>query len=74
MPTENNIPYDKSINNFIIEIKILLYLTLPQVKHICAFMFGTVGRSYNGKVSRIPETRYSVRHRTSVGNFLSKSP
>jgi len=32
MPTENNIPYDKSINNFIIEIKILIYLTLPQFK------------------------------------------
>ena len=31
MPTENNIPYDKSINNFIIEIRILLYLTLPTI-------------------------------------------
>jgi len=74
MPTENNIPYDKSINNFIIEIGLLLYLTLPQIKHICAFMFGTVGRGCNGKVSRITENCYSVRHRTSVGNFLSKSP
>ena len=73
MPTENNIPYDKSINNFIIEIKILIYLTLPQFKHICAFIFGTVGRGCNGKVSRITENCYGSRHRTSVGYFLSNS-
>ena len=74
MPTENNIPYAKSINNFIIEIRIALYLTLPQFKHICAFVFGAVGRGCNGKVSRITENCYSSRHRTSVGNFLSNSP
>ncbi|MFT5876112.1 MAG: hypothetical protein ACI8WT_005116, partial [Clostridium sp.] len=36
MPTENNIRYTKSINNFIIEI---IYLTLPQFKHLCSFVF-----------------------------------
>lgn len=74
MSTKNNIPYDKSINNFIIEMKILIYLTIPQFKHICAFVFGTVGRGCNGKVSNVAENCYISRHRTSVGNFLSKSP
>ena len=74
MSTENNIPYDKSINNFIIEIGLSLYLTLPQLKHICEFLFGAAGRGYNGKVSHISENCYSSTHRTSVGYFLSKSP
>ena len=74
MSTENNIPYDESINNFIIEMGLLLYLTLPQLKHICEFLFGTVGRCYNGKVSHISENCYSSTYRTSIGMFLSKSP
>jgi len=73
MPTENNISYDKSINNFIIEIRILLYLTLPQFKRICAFMFGTVGRGCNAKISRITENCYRSRYRTSAGVFFQQS-
>lgn len=46
---------------------------MPQFKHICAFIFGTVGRGCNGKVSRVTENCYGARHRTSVGYFLSNS-
>ncbi|WP_278320075.1 hypothetical protein [Haloimpatiens massiliensis] len=38
MSTENNIPYNKEINNFIIKLGLSLYLTLPQLKHVCEFI------------------------------------
>ena len=42
MPTENNMPHDRSINNFIIKLGLTLYLTIPQLKHVCEFLYGTV--------------------------------
>ncbi|MFT5876092.1 MAG: hypothetical protein ACI8WT_005096 [Clostridium sp.] len=51
-----------------------MYLTLPQFKHLCSFVFETVGGGCNGKVSCITENCYSSRHRTSAGNFSLNSP
>ncbi|WP_035290522.1 IS701 family transposase [Clostridium sp. KNHs214] len=74
MSTENNIPYNKEINNFIIKLGLSLYLTLPQLKHVCEFIFAAVGRGYDGKVIHIAESCYQSTYRTSIGQFLSKSP
>ncbi len=73
MPTENNMPHDRSINNFIIKLGLTLYLTIPQLKHVCEFLYGTVGHGCNAKVDHIAENCFYSTHRTSIGKFLSKS-
>ena len=42
MSTGNDITHDRSINNFIIKLGLTLYLTIPQLKHVCEFLYGTV--------------------------------
>lgn len=73
MSTENNITHDRLINNFIIKLGLTLYLTIPQLKHVCEFLYGTVGRGCNAKVAHIAENCFYSTHRTSIGKFLSKS-
>lgn len=74
MSIKNNIPYNKEINKFIIKLRLSLYLTLPQIKHVCEFIFATVGLGYDGTVTHITENCYHSTYRTSVGQFLSKTP
>ncbi len=73
MSTKNTIPYDKSINNFFLVLKLTLYLTIPQRKHLSEFIFAAVGRGCKGKVSHISENCFNTTHRTSIGRFLSES-
>jgi hypothetical protein len=73
MSTGNDITHDRSINNFIIKLGLTLYLTIPQLKHVCEFLYGTVGHGCNAKVDHIAENCFYSTHRTSIGKFLSKS-
>ena len=74
MSNKNNIPYNKSIYNFIISLGLTLYLTTPQTKHICEFLFSAAQRDYNGKITHISEICFNSTHRTCIGKFLSNSP
>jgi hypothetical protein len=56
----------------LIDLRILLILTLPQIKHIVEFIASTSQGYFVGKVVDIE--KLSPTHRTCVGKFLSKIP
>jgi len=60
------------ITTFLIEIRILLLLTLPQIKHIVEFIASASMDNFDGKIVDIE--KLSPTHRTSISRFLSKSP
>lgn len=62
-----------SIIKFLIKLDLDLFLTEPQFKHVISFISAMVLKGYNGKVTDVAELT-SHRHRTCVGEFLSKSP
>ena len=61
------------IYKFLIELKITLYLTTPQIHHLILFINSMVTKGYCGKVTDVSDFM-PVRHRTNIGKFLSESP
>jgi Transposase DDE domain len=62
-----------TIYKFLIELKITLYLTTPQIHHLILFINSMVTKGYCGKVTDVSDFM-PVRHRTNIGKFLSESP
>ena len=61
------------IYKFLIELKITLYLTTPQIHHLILFINSMVTKGYGGKITDVSDFM-PVRHRTNIGKFLSDSP
>ena len=59
------------ITTFLRDLRILLILTLPQMKHIVEFIASASQGYFDGKVVDIE--KLSPTHRTCIGKFLSKS-
>jgi len=73
MSIKNNIPYNKTIFNFILTLGLTFYFTKPQIKHIGEFIFAASSRSYSGKLTQISEICYCTTHKSSISRFLSNS-
>ncbi len=61
------------IYKFLIELRITLYLTTPQLHHLILFINSMVTKGYCGKITDVSDFM-PVRHRTNIGKFLSDSP
>jgi hypothetical protein len=61
------------IYKFLIELRITLYLTTPQIHHLILFINSMVTKGYCGKITDVSDFM-PVRHRTNNGKFLSESP
>jgi len=61
------------IYKFLIELRITLYLTTPQIHHLILFINSMVTKGYCGKITDVSDCM-PVRHRTNIGKFLSDSP
>jgi hypothetical protein len=64
----------ESIRKFLIILGLKLLLTQPQLNHLASFISSGVRGGFNGKIINVPELSMRKVHRTSVGNFLAKSP
>jgi|GEM_PF-2669998 len=62
-----------AIYKFLIELKMTLYLTTPQIHHLILFINSIMTKGYCGKVTDVSDFM-PVRHRTNIGKFLSESP
>lgn len=62
-----------SLDNFFNKLKINLFLTKPQQKHLKNLMKAMISIGFRGKVADVSKL-ISPKHRTSVTRFLSKSP
>jgi hypothetical protein len=61
------------IVKFITLLDLDIILTVPQLKHVVAFMNAMILKGFNGKVNDVADLT-SHRHRTCIGKFLDKSP
>lgn len=55
------------IYKFLIELRITLYLTIPQIHHLILFINSMVTKGYFGKITDVSDFM-PVRHRTNMGN------
>lgn len=62
-----------SLDNFFNRLKVNLFLTKPQEKHLKDIMKAMVSIGFHGKVSDVSKFT-SQKHRTSITRFFSKSP
>jgi len=62
----NGIP---EISNFLKILRINIYMTKPQTKHLIAFVIAMMLSGYNGKMKDVSELSLNA-HRTSAGRFL----
>jgi hypothetical protein len=61
-----------SLDNFFEELNFNFYLTKPQIQHLKDVVHSIFLDSYQGKINDISKL-ISIKHRTSVTRFLSKS-
>lgn len=73
MSYKKSISEKSPVNKFLIELGLVLYLTLPQFKHLSTFITGATKKGYTGKISDIAELEPFSKHRTCIGKFLSHS-
>lgn len=73
MSYKSSLSKNSPINKFLIQLGLILYLTLPQFKHIASFITGATQKGYNGKVTDISDLEHFSKHRTCIGKFLTQS-
>lgn len=60
------------IFKFLTELKLSVYLSAPQMHHVVLFISSMINKGYCGKITDVSDFM-PVRHRTTIGKFLSKS-
>jgi hypothetical protein len=70
MLNDNSITENTKIRNFLIMLGLVLFLTKPQIAHICSFIAASTQRGFRGKIIDIEDLLIESKHRTSIGKFL----
>jgi Transposase DDE domain len=70
MLNDNSITENTKIRNFLIMLGLTLFLTKPQIAHVCSLIAASTQRGFRGKLIDIEDLLIESKHRTSIGKFL----
>ncbi len=61
------------IIKFLNKLKLDLFFSKPQFKHLIVFLLAMILKGFKGKISDVNEF-YAEKHRTTISRFINKSP
>jgi hypothetical protein len=68
------LPHHQTIYEYFVRQGMDLYFSKPVLKHMVHFMDGVTQKGFSGTVTDIHALSHERRHRTTINNFLNKSP
>jgi hypothetical protein len=70
MSHNQSISENQGIKKYLFAIGFSLYLTNPQMAHICNFIAAMTQKGFRGKLVDIVDLLFETKHRTTIGKFL----